>query len=313
MRSARFDDEEAWQGDGLVFVGGHPRSGTTFLGRLLGHHPSVAYWEEPQLLRSHSVIAAELTRLTGLLHVDARVVRSGRTIDAERHGPPIREQFGDGVAEHVPHTEDEALAVTRALLADLVAEFREISGRPVVCDKTPKSEDRFEFGMRLLPEARFVQIIRDPRDIACSTLSWVARAGERPRWLPLPRTIRHLPGASRVWSRHGSRAEIVGAVARQWTSLVAGAMELERTAAPDRLLTLRYEQLMADPHAELERLLAFLDLPWLPEVDEFLERGNGGGLDASSVGRWHTDLDRLERTVVERLAGPVMREVGYLH
>jgi hypothetical protein len=306
-----------WKGAGLVFLGGHPRSGTTFLGRLLGHHPGVAYWEEPGLLWRHKRFARHLEEL-GLeqlghhLLVDARVAREGATILAAREGPPLKEQFGE---QYVPGGERQnaALEVTRRILGGLVSEFRDIAGKPFVLDKTPADITHFRFGLRLLPDARFIHVVRDPRDVACSALSWFAQKGLRPPWLPVPTTVRRIPGGARLWARHGWRTEIVVNVARQWGDYVAEAIRLEAQAPPTRLYKLRYERLMEDPDGEISRLLRFLDLQWTPEIDEFLARGNSGGLDPSSVGRWRRDLSWIRRMLIERIAGSLMRDLGYLN
>ena len=40
----------------ILVVGTH-RSGTTLLGRALGHHPEVAYWEEPRHVFEQRLLA----------------------------------------------------------------------------------------------------------------------------------------------------------------------------------------------------------------------------------------------------------------
>jgi hypothetical protein len=82
---------------------------------------------------------------------------------------------------------------------------------------------------------------------------------------------------------------------------------------------LRYEDLVADVEGTLKALFESLDVRWAPEVLAYHERNTKLGSDpgfkkpifGSSVGRWRRDLTRDERAVVQRIAGPLLVELGY--
>jgi hypothetical protein len=84
---------------------------------------------------------------------------------------------------------------------------------------------------QIWPEARFVHIVRDGRDVAASHLRTV------PDW-----------GYSTIQE-----------TAYQWRSL----LERARMRAPrDRYLEVRYEELVSDPRAVCERMCTFLNVPY---------------------------------------------------
>jgi hypothetical protein len=89
---------------------------------------------------------------------------------------------------------------------------------------------------RDIPEALFIQIIRDGRDIA---LSLTTMGG----FQPLP------------WDR-GNRS--LRATAAYWRWMVRRGREAERTI-PNDYIEVRYEDLVADPRQTLVRLSAFLE------------------------------------------------------
>ena len=81
---------------------------------------------------------------------------------------------------------------------------------------------------------------------------------------------------------------------------------------------MRYEKLVADPKAELVRVLEFLNEPWTDDLLEArgMTEGPRGGNDHrpvfnTSVSRWSQDLSQEELETIEIVAGETMRQLGY--
>jgi tetratricopeptide (TPR) repeat protein len=119
---------------GHVFVLGFPRSGTTFLGQVLGAHPQVAAMDEVETL-------GEAGR--GFLADEGGLERLAATPEAELDG--YREAYWRRV---------EALGV-------------DPKGRTVV-DKLPMNTLGLPLIARLFPAAKVVFVRRDPRDVLLS-------------------------------------------------------------------------------------------------------------------------------------------------
>ena len=102
-------------------------------------------------------------------------------------------------------------------------------------DRTPwvsaTVHHRFDLLPRLWPSAKFVFLHRDPRD--------VARSSVRMGW------------AGNAW----------GGV-RTWTSAQNDLNALKNTVDATQILEVRFEELVTDPVAVLERICGFLELPF---------------------------------------------------
>ena len=194
--------------------------------------------------------------------------------------------------------------------SELVAELREISlrwlsgasapGTRFIVDKSPWHLSDLDLIAEVLPEARFVHVVRDGRDVAVS-----------------------LAAARRTWSSAGpsSRPAVIREAGELWArGLEAG--ERAQVALGERLLEVRYEQVRADPAAALRELFEHCGMP----CDEpLIEAGvaatdiarvaGGSGEDravrSGRIGEWRESFGLRDRWTFERAAGPTLRASGY--
>jgi hypothetical protein len=129
-----------------------------------------------------------------------------------------------------------------------------------------------------LENMKCVFIYRDPRDVASSTLKR-ARIELRGSW---PDEMRD-----------------PGEIAQRWNQTIE---MMERTL--DRILAIRYEDLVTQPESVLQELGSWL------EVDP--EGFNQKMIRSTSIGKYQTGLSETEVEQVVSIAGPVMRRLGYL-
>ncbi|MEY2403147.1 MAG: hypothetical protein QOD38_698, partial [Acidimicrobiaceae bacterium] len=185
---------------------------------------------------------------------------------------------------------DYADAVRRVFAA-----YAEAHGKPRYGDKTPRYVLSLPLLATLFPEARFVHIIRDGRDVAPSLM--------KAHWGPATIT----------------RAAL------NWQQQVEQGRTDGRALGPSRYLEIRYEELVADPQPIVEELCNFLDLPFAPEMlrpEARFERVMAGepnphlhtGLERPiTVGLrdWRTDLEGRDIAAIESLVGDTLRSTGY--
>lgn len=158
---------------------------------------------------------------------------------------------------------------------------------------------------KLFPAAKFVLMVRDPRDVALSLL--------RCQWRN-PRDGRPLPYTQDVQSGARFWVEFNSMIARS-----VGALN-----APGRLLWVRYEDLCSNPGSCLDRLAKFIDTPRLdPSIaessaglvahssDEPHPALRVGSLDPASVGRWRTQLAGRDIAAIESITAPLRGKFGY--
>lgn len=178
----------------------------------------------------------------------------------------------------------------RGCVQDLFGRFAEKCGKTRWAEKTPAHALHVGLIHEVFPQAQLVHIIRNGHDVVKSlkNRSW-APAG----WL---RGIR--------WCTH------------TWIDCVRGA----RTAAdglPGGLYhEVRYEPLIAEPEPAVRALCEFLGEPFAPQMLEFHRpqsntwQSEARPLQSKPLGQYG-ELGVLERLVFNRLAGPLMRELGY--
>jgi Sulfotransferase family len=270
------------------FVVGVPRSGTTLLRLMLDAHPQLAIPAEthffPELIERWGELTddddapAEVTRLiTG----HPRWPELGIT-EAQ-----LRDRLG-ALGELTLRQSLRAVGEAYALAA----------GKPRWGDKTPGYVTAMRLIQGVLPEARFVHVIRDGRDVAVS----LAGVG----WGP----------------------EDAAAAAKLWSRRIRIARRQSARLPPGTYTEVRYEDLVSDSSEVLERLCGLLELPFSEEMLSYWERGSRvlesmaferrrqhAGVTraptAERIGRWRRDLADDERRTFEGIAGETLAELGY--
>jgi len=196
---------------------------------------------------------------------------------------------------------EEAAAELRALLAQTRRLGLVGSLRPV--EQTPESVFVAPALALAFPEACFVHIVRDGRDVVCSLL-------ER-GWLSAERggadDAGHAYGSrARFWveperREEFERAEDARRAAWAWRRYVTAARDLG-----ERSLEIRYERLAQRPDELAATVARFLAVPPDPLAAAFQ------AAHSTSVGRWQTDLSADQIADVEDEAGALLTELGYL-
>ena len=264
-----------------IFIIGAPRSGTSLLYAILRRSSALRHWPG----ESHEIWEADY-------HPSVRGWESNVL---------------DG-SDYEPHA---ASRIRRS--------FFLVTGRKHrLIDKTPRNAMRVEFVNVLFPEAQFVYLQRDGRE----NINSLINAWRSPRYrtyeLPEPHAI---PGVDPKWWKFvlypGWRADRAGPLevvcARQWiASNVHATRDLE-TVEPHRRITLRYEELIADPVSETGRMLEFLGLDYEDEIKAKAAATATTPINTVTPpepGKWRRE-NPVEIEAVTPLIAPVMKDMGY--
>ena len=145
----------------LVFLGGHPRSGTTLLEQVLDAHPTVAALDEPVAFLE--VLQPEFHKSNALSSARVNVLRRN---------------------------------YLRALWQDLGGEA---PGKTLV-DKNPSPTARLPLWLRVFPELRVLIALRDPRDVVLSCFFQnIPLNSANANFLSLERLAKHYADLIGVW------------------------------------------------------------------------------------------------------------------
>src|SRR6476659_3257240 len=171
-----------------------------------------------------------------------------------RH-PKVREWRLEGAPP--PRAGRSGDAAYRAALEAPYLAYAAQHGKPGWGDKTPYYIGHVDELRRVFPEARIVNLVRDGRDAALSLLR-----------VPF--------GPANVW-----------AAAHQWRSALR-AVDRDAEWIGDDLLTVRYEDLVADPAGVVPGICRFLEIAYEPgmlAVEETPQDRIAAGQEA-----WFTEL-----------------------
>jgi hypothetical protein len=281
----------------FVFIVGCQRSGTTLLQRVVDAHPQVAVLNQTGWLPSYFEMGIGLTP-DGLVTpalvprvLEHRQFRKG--LKKAGLGRADLEVLLEGGAE-LPY----ARFVTAVF--DL---YGRAKGKALVGDKTPRYVRSIGTLHGLWPQARFVHLIRDGRDVCLSTIHWEKNAELLQKAFP-------------TWSEHP-----VVTAALKWEWNVRLGREAGQPLGPGRYYELRYEALVSQPAEECARLCAFLGVPYDERMLRFYEGRTKAkkGLDAKKGWRpitpglrdWRTQLPAADLERFEAAAGELLGELGY--
>jgi omega-hydroxy-beta-dihydromenaquinone-9 sulfotransferase len=158
----------------------------------------------------------------------------------------------------------------------------------------------------LFPDARFVHLVRDGRDVASSLLRvwfWKGwRGPENWHFGPLP------PPYHELWLNHDRSFVVLAGLG--WKLLVNSVEEARAalTLPADRFLQTRYEDFLGAPERELRRIAEFAGLEWHPHLRRAIRED--GVRD--QTGRHRKDLSKHQAEDLTRVLEPELEGYGYL-
>lgn len=157
------------------------------------------------------------------------------------------------------------------------------------------------------PDARLIQVIRDGRDVAAAMLAdSEVLAWFKPGFINTDAEVTHpLLGVetaqdSAVWTA----ASLTGKCAMRWRGSVRLAARLRGQYSTERLITLRYEDMIRDPMEAASTVSDFLGAQ-IGEVEPRVKE------TPMEPGAWRRTLAHAQLNEIDRLAGEELRRVGY--
>ncbi|HYU35006.1 MAG TPA: TIGR03032 family protein [Thermoanaerobaculia bacterium] len=194
--------------------------------------------------------------------------------------------------------------VVRRLEERFLAEVRDRDGnRPPpgshslrLLEKTPKNSLRVPFLAQAFPDAFFLYLYRDPRETISSMLdAWTSGRFVTypglPGWKDLPWSLLLVPGWRDLEGQ--SLAEIV---TRQWITATEILLDDLEALPPGRWCVAGYDQLIADPQAEIARLCDFAGLAWDRELSAPLPLSRHT-LTSPAPEKWRHNAPELEPVI----------------
>lgn len=268
------------------FIVGSPRSGTTLLQTLLDAHPALCIPPEShvfdhfgEIFRCYGDLGrpGNAEKFVRDLLSDERIKRWGLEIKPAEFCRPLRER------------------TLREIVSRLFGLYADLRGKARWGDKTPEHTLHMQEIRSVFPDACFIHLVRDGRDVAES----------------LGRTFFGPP--------------TVDQRALQWKQYV-NAFEDFKSRYPEACLTVRYEDLVQNPPEVMGRILSFLgestdsipkEIPQSALKNVYLNTDDGthqslqDALSPAKIGLYKKRMSRREIEIAESIAGTELQRYGY--
>ena len=274
--------------DEYLFVSGSPRSGTTLLRLVLSAHPSIAISPE-----NHS-----LERI--MCHFSHRRVLQGSELKSLKRFI-LEDAKLEGWKMDLSHYREKVLEYTtitaRQAAEDLICYYRDQTTPDayIVGNKKGFFLEYPETVHHMFPEAKFIFIVRDPRD---TVLSMKIHLPDYDLW-----------SASLAWRRRVAHSHIF------------------QERHPDKCMEIKYEDLVSASEESCRKICSFLKVSYSNEMLEFYRKNNSledilqgketmhqqtrGPITKKRIGGWSGGMTEEEIHLVETLSKGEMKRLGY--
>lgn len=265
----------------FIFIIGSPRSGTTWLQAMIGAHPQVSTTVELTLFSQYT--APWIRRW----EEEVSNIEEGRW----HQGLPVL------------WSEEEFYGFLELFLERAYEKVLSLNPQAThILDKHPGYSAYVDHIHRLIPNARFIHMIRDGRDVVCSMIA--------------------------AKQQIGFGKGTVEKAAWDWRSRLLKAREAAKFT--DQYLEVRYEELLNDGVTILGHVFDFCSLPVVTKQiqgivqdhrfkkmraarftpDESIQAPEGA-YRKGQPGSWHGDLSPIQRYIFNQIAGDLLQDLGY--
>jgi len=237
-----------------IFLVGSERSGTTLLRLLLDSHPRIAFNLESEFLvdcMDDEGSFPDLVSYREYLALDRVFAHSHFDVDVGLDYPDLMNAF--------------------------LEQKRMRNKKSIVGATVHRNFWRLHF---LWPEARYIHILRDGRDVArsCMQMGWAG----------------NMLTASAIWLE----AE------QQWD-------RLEPTLSKVQFTEVRYEELVTDATQVLVRLCDFIGVPFSEKMFDYAKTSSYSLPSSDRIGQWKSWLSPTEIQLAELTIGEMLQRRGY--
>jgi len=236
----------------MFFVCGSLRSGSTLLHVMLNHHPSIKNPGEFDFL---------FDQVT------------------EEGGFPEIHAYHEWLSSH-------RIFLSKSLVIDKSLDYQSLIESFVeqlsVAESTlalnvHRGFDRIPF---LFPNAKYIHLIRDPRDVARSSIGM------------------------------GWAGNVFYGV-DHWLQTEESWKVLQGKVLPEQFFAIRFEDLILNPDSVLKDLCSFIGVPYSEKMFDYADKSTYSKPDPSLVRQWETKLSIREIQHVELKAKGLMHDLGY--
>ncbi|WP_027136915.1 sulfotransferase family protein [Gaetbulibacter saemankumensis] len=269
------------------FILGNPRSGTTLLRLLLNAHSRIGVPPECGMIQWWYSTYKDWGTNKRLLAQDflSDILRSKKIEDWHINPADIT---------YILEQDYNYAEVFDAI-------YRQYTGKPIIGDKNNYYIHHLDTLKHLYPKAKYIHLIRDGRDVACSYLQ-LQTLDQGLKYMPkVPNDIEH--------------------IAKEWDANVS---RIDSFLETEHALIIRYEDLLLDIERILQLVCAFLGTAFEPDMLSYYTNNNEPEstlhwktkvvepLDTSNFNKFKTVLSESELELFHAVAGNTLKKYNYV-
>ena len=303
---------------------GAPRSGTTWLGKILDSHPDVLYRHEPDTVRQTRELPAvclpeqipdhqDMARayLRGLMNVTALPSAGSLPVFPKSYRLRLvgkaRAQLINSI--HAADRWKKLRAKAQAFNVPDMISARQAANVHLVL-KSIRSRGRAGLLAQALPQARIVFEVRDPMGYVAAMLRGT-RHGRFSSRIPAQELL-NTAQARKAGLTETAYHQLPVLEQLAWNWCILNQKAIDELAGLGRVKIVHYNDLCTTPVRAARDVFNFLDLPWHAQTDDFIRAClDYEGKDPAfrlyrnarrSLNRWQGDLRQEDRDRIEAVA-----------
>lgn len=257
-----------------IFIVGSPRSGTTFLRDLLNSHPHLAIPNETHFIPKLYLAYGEPQSLTEVKKIFQWIEKTSyfRRFQIELKSDDLNncQTFSD-------------------IIYLIFNAYAQKQGKKRWADKTPTYLNHMQLLLKIFPNAKFIHLIRDGRDVALSMI---------------PLVFSHNNIYTAAWG---------------WKNTVNKGIKQSRSIPQGQYLEIRFEDLILETEKTMKNLCQFIDEPYTSDILKATRSGDyqhmSGTIlpvaDLSKINQWENKMSIKDQMIFESVAGDLLAQLGY--
>jgi len=256
------------------FITGVQRSGTTLLSVLLGNHPEIEI----------DGFATAFRLITCFKNYEKVLPLNFLQDDEAVSKWKIEKDYKGRLADFLDYENLEKYDSVKDLVQASIAKRLEPKNKSVWGDKSPNLQHYTADILELIPEAKFIHIIRDGRATAYS---------------------------------HAKRAhKNILLAAQEWVKGNTAALVNQKMLGSKQHLIVKYEDLLEFPEETARKVCAFLDLEFHAPMLDMSNRDDKKSyvkstFDTSKINAFKTQIPAKTLRKVEEIQAPLLQKMGY--
>ena len=282
-----------------IFVVGNSRSGTTMMGRILNNHLDIFTFKE---LHFFGQLWSEKDKEQKINKIESIKLFS-KLLCIQKFG--IFQQDNPSQFDEVSKSVLEQDIYTRIKIFNLFLKYSVgQNNSSISCNQTPRDVFYINEILENFPEAKIINMMRDPRDILLS---------QKNKWK------RRYLGASSIPFREAVRSYFNYhpiTISKIWNTSVSAALSKNS----NNIISIQFENLVENSEKEIKKLCLFLgihfseDLLQVPNIGSSTnaDKSNVLGLDNQNTSKWKKGgLMNAEIYICQKMCKNNMRDLNY--